>query len=171
CAGSYDRTARHPHHRSHHGTRPAIRLRHRRLALSHRLSGPGTATSRLKASLQGTLTMPIKLRRIDWSFDEWIAGTLGMTLEEEGLYCRIVNRIYSRGEALPDDPAEVARLCGLRPQQVRRLLPKLRGKFDETPGKLRQNRCETEMKLARNRLESARLNGAKGGKSRHLAEP
>lgn len=114
--------------------------------------------------------MPIKVRRIDFSPDEWIAGTLGMTIEEEGLYIRIIARIYSRGEALPSDPVELAHLCGVRPQMMRRLLPKLLPKFDETPGKLRSNRCETELKLARNRVETARLNGAKGNISQRLAK-
>lgn len=107
-----------------------------------------------------------KIRKIDWSFDEWIAGTVGMTLEEEGLYARIINRIYSRGGDFPSDPVEIARLCGVRVQIVRRLMPKLAKKFEETGGKLRSNRCETELKLARNRLKSSINNGKKGGRPR-----
>jgi uncharacterized protein YdaU (DUF1376 family) len=115
--------------------------------------------------------MARKIRRIDLSPDEWIAGTQGMSLEEEGLYTRIIMRYYSRGEALPDDPLQIAKLCNARPQMVRRLLPKLLSKFDQSGGKLLSNRCETELKLASNRLQSARLNGAKGGRPKHLAEP
>lgn len=113
----------------------------------------------------------MKVRRIDFSFDEWIAGTVGMSVEEEGLYIRMIARYYSRGEALPDNPLEIARLCNVRPQMVRRLLPKLLEKFEKTAGKLRQNRCETELKLAENRLISARLNGAKGGRPKDLEKP
>jgi len=115
--------------------------------------------------------MPIKVRRIDLSPDEWIAGTLGMSVEEEGLYFRIIVRMYSRGEPLPADLTELAKICGVRPQFMRRIFPKLRQKFDETAGKLRQNRVETELKLARNRVETARFNGAKGGRPSDLAEP
>lgn len=112
-----------------------------------------------------------RIRRVDLSPDEWIAGTLGMTVEEEGLYVRIIVRMYSHGGAVPADPAALAHLCGIRPQMMRRLLPKLLPKFLETGGKLRQNRVETELKLARNRVETARLNGAKGGRPKDLEKP
>jgi uncharacterized protein YdaU (DUF1376 family) len=105
----------------------------------------------------------MKIRRIDFSPDEWIAGTQGMTLEEEGAYCRMIMRYYSRGEALPADPAELAHLCNVRPQVMRRMLVKLAHKFDETDGKLRSNRCETELKLARTRLQT----GAKPARNSH----
>ncbi len=105
----------------------------------------------------------IKIRRVDWHFDEWIAGTVGMSLEEEGLYIRLVNIYYSHG-GLPSDVNELAKLTHIRPQMFRRLWAKLARKFSETGAKLLQNRCETEMKLAENRLETARSNGAKGGK-------
>jgi uncharacterized protein YdaU (DUF1376 family) len=114
--------------------------------------------------------MPAKIRRVDFSPDEWIAGTLGMSLEEEAIYLRLVVRIYSHGGALPADPSELARLCGVRPQTMRRILPKLMPKFLETGGKLTSNRCETEIKLAQNRIESARINGAKGGRANKLAK-
>jgi len=112
-----------------------------------------------------------EIRRVDLSPAEWIAGTLGMSLEEEAIYVRIVMRIYNHGGALPADPAELARLCGVRPQTMRRILPKLMGKFVETDGKLTSNRCETELKLARNRIETRRINGAKGGRPNGLDEP
>jgi len=115
--------------------------------------------------------MPAKIRRIDFSPDEWIAGTLGMSLEEEAIYLRLVVRIYSHGGALPADPSELARLCGVRPQTMRRILPKLMPKFVETDGKLTSNRCETEIKLAQNRIETARFNGAKGGRPNDLDKP
>ena len=111
-----------------------------------------------------------KIRRVDFSPDEWIAGCLGLTAEEEGIYIRMIMRYYSRGGPLPADPVELGRLCGVRPQMMRRVLPKLLPKFEETDGKLRQNRCETEIKLAENRIETARLNGAKGGRPNGLAK-
>jgi uncharacterized protein YdaU (DUF1376 family) len=115
----------------------------------------------------------VKIRRIDFSPGDWIGGTLGMSLEEEGLYIRLVARTYSLGESLDNDPTALAKLCQVRPQVMRRLLDRLKlmGKFHETGGKLVSNRCETEMKLAQNRLEQARFNGSKGGRPNGLAEP
>lgn len=112
----------------------------------------------------------MKVRRVNWWPDEWIAGTVGMSLEEEGLFCRMVQRYYSHGGPLPADPVELAKLCGVRAQLVRRLLPKLREKFEESGGKLRSNRCESELKLAENRMETARFNGSQSRKNKEIAE-
>lgn len=115
----------------------------------------------------------MKARRIDFSPGDWIGGTLGMSLEEEGLYIRLVARIYSFGEMLDADPVKLAKLCSVRPQVMRRLLGRLKllGKFHETGGKLVSNRCETELKLAQNRLDSAVINGSKGGRPKDLTKP
>ena len=114
-----------------------------------------------------------RVRRVDFSADEWIGGTLGMTLEEEGLFIRLTARYYSRNEAPPADEKELARICGIRPQVLRRVLARLKllGKFHETGAKLLSNRCETELKLAQNRIETATINGAKGGRPKNLAKP
>lgn len=115
----------------------------------------------------------LRVRRVDFSPGDWIGGTLGMTLEEEGLYIRLVTRIYNHGGPIPSDRAGLAHLCGVRPQVMRRVLDRLiaMGKFDETSGKLTSNRCETELKLAANRIETAQINGAKGGRPNGLDKP
>lgn len=45
-----------------------------------------------------------KVRYIDWSPDEWIAGTFGvLTGPETAVYAVVLNAIYSRGDACPND--------------------------------------------------------------------
>jgi uncharacterized protein YdaU (DUF1376 family) len=111
-----------------------------------------------------------KVRRVDFHPDEWIGGTLGMTLEEEGLFARLTARYYSRGGPLPSDLNELAALCAVRPQVMRRLWAKLAPKYDETDGKLVSNRCETELKAARNRAESARFSAGERWKNKDLPD-
>jgi uncharacterized protein YdaU (DUF1376 family) len=110
----------------------------------------------------------MKIRYVHFFPDEWIAGTVGMTLEEEGAYIRLIVRYYSRGEALPADPVALAHLCNVRPQIMRRLLGKLAPKFEQTDGKLRSNRCETEMKRVQNRNETTQFHDTKAANSNGL---
>jgi uncharacterized protein YdaU (DUF1376 family) len=44
-----------------------------------------------------------KVRRVDFSPDEWIAGTRELTMEERGAYWDVCALIYSRGGPIPDD--------------------------------------------------------------------
>ena len=48
-----------------------------------------------------------------------------MTLEEVGLYIRILNRIWMDG-SVPDDPSLIARLIGADPEEVKRGYPRVR---------------------------------------------
>lgn len=48
--------------------------------------------------------MTRKVRRIDWSPSEWLAGTRGvLTMRELAVYDVVLNQIYDRGNACPND--------------------------------------------------------------------
>ncbi len=122
--------------------------------------------------------MPTKVRKIDFSSDEWISGCLGLTLEEEGLYIRLTARIYSHGGALP--VVDLAAHCNSDPRRFIRLLGRLiakgkvrcyRGDRPDFVEMLTIDRCEVELKSARHRIEVARKNGAEGGRPNGLAKP
>jgi hypothetical protein len=50
-----------------------------------------------------------KVRRIDWSPDEWLAGTRGvLTQRETAVYDCVLNMIYSRGGEAPNDAKYIA---------------------------------------------------------------
>jgi uncharacterized protein YdaU (DUF1376 family) len=108
-----------------------------------------------------------KIRRIDFSPDEWIAGTIGMSLEEEGLYMRICTLIYSRG-----GPIEVVQLhrVGLHGNKLNALLERLlsMGKIERNGGEIDQKRCRIELETARIRLRKASENGILGNKIKRL---
>jgi len=116
--------------------------------------------------------MPIKVRRIDFSPDEWIAGTVGLTLAEEGLYMRACALIYSRGGpitidelklACPKDHGNSVNACLKRLVALHKLLRNGR--------EIDQKRCRFELEKARKRIGKARQNGAKGGRPNGLAKP
>jgi len=114
--------------------------------------------------------MPSKVRRIDYSPDEWIAGTLVLTVEEEGLYSRLVARIYSRGGPLEMDG--LAAYCRCDPRRFSRLLQALvkKGKVKKIGERLTIDRCEVELKSARDRVDVARKLAAERWKSNGVAD-
>jgi len=92
--------------------------------------------------------MAIKVRRIDFSPDEWIAGTQELTLEEEGLYIRICALIWSRGERITYDLLK--RSCNAHGNKLNALIHRL-----EAAGKIVRNGSEIGQKRAENELENA----------------
>lgn len=106
----------------------------------------------------------MKVRRVDFYPDDWIAGTGILTLEERGVYITACALIYSRGGAI--EGADLRRMCPGHGRSFKTALTRLidLGKLVETEGKLDQNRCETELKRAQNRIETSRENAAKGGR-------
>jgi uncharacterized protein YdaU (DUF1376 family) len=102
----------------------------------------------------------VKIRRVDWSFDEWIAGTAGMSLEEEGLYVRICNLIYSRG-GKPLSIEHLKRCCAEHGNKINSLLAKLVSteKIDRNGDEISQKRCRIELEKAaiRSRIASENI--------------
>jgi len=113
----------------------------------------------------------VKIRRIDFSPDEWIAGTLGMTPEEEGLYIKICALIWSTGGRISEE--HLKRCTSAHGNKVNALLDHLEkaGKIVRNGREIGQKRAEKELENAQNRVGKARENGAKGGRPNGLAKP
>lgn len=97
--------------------------------------------------------------------DNFIAGTVGLSLEEKGAYSLVLDLIYVRGGPVPDEPRYIAGVCNCSVRKwnaIRLRLLKL-GKIKVVDGYLTNHRAEEELiisaKVARERAES----GAKGG--------
>jgi len=43
--------------------------------------------------------------------DNFIAGTVGLTLEEKGAYSLVLDLMYVRGGPVPDEPRYIAGVC------------------------------------------------------------
>lgn len=106
-------------------------------------------------------------RYAQWHIGDYITGTLGMQLEQEGAYIRFLMRLYQRGKPLPDDDRFMAMAMNLSVRVWKRVKDGLIavGKIIAKSGYLtnprfekeRQQRAETMRKQA----EAARLRWAK----------
>ena len=107
-----------------------------------------------------------KLRRTDFYPDDWLAGTIELTLEEEGAFIRICLLIYSKGRPIPDKDRWLASMCRVSTRKWRTLRQALidKEKITVSDGLIHQKRCRKELEkganIARKRAES----GAKGGR-------
>jgi len=118
--------------------------------------------------------MASKVRHIDFSPDEYIAGVAGqLSAEEQGVYWMICSLIMSHGGNVENDPQRIGRLVCLGSAKTRNIIKKLisSGKIQEKFGKIYQKRAENEVKKAKKRIEIARKNGAAHKKNKHLTEP
>lgn len=126
--------------------------------------------------------MSDKVRRIDWSPDEWLSGTRGLLSPFElAVYDVVLNLIYSRGQAAPDDPAFIYghfkrdRNLARQVQQTRLALDrlitlgKLRVQTDHGGRWLLNGRAEAELGKARGRITAAARAGIASGAARRAA--
>lgn len=104
--------------------------------------------------------------------DNFIAGTVGMTLEEKGAYSLVLDLMYVRGGPVPDEPRYIAGVCNCsvrRWNAIRERLIAL-GKIHVVDGFLVNERAEKEIenaaKDASERAESGRKGGEKSAKIR-----
>ena len=106
-----------------------------------------------------------KIRNVHFSPDEYLAGTMGMTHQERGLYWQVCTLIYSSGGAIPDDDERL--FAGPdNPRTTRTTQERLikKSKITRTGAELMVNRCRTELESASNRMRTAIESGAKGGR-------
>jgi uncharacterized protein YdaU (DUF1376 family) len=97
--------------------------------------------------------------------DNFIAGTVGLSLEEKGAYSLILDLIYVRGGPLPDEPRYIAGVCGCSVRKwtaIRQRLVEL-GKIEVIDGFLTNHRAEIELENAAKVAREHAENGAKGG--------
>lgn len=112
--------------------------------------------------------MSVKVRRIDFSPDEWLAGAFSLKAEQRGCYVTVIMLIYSNGGAIRDDEKELAHACNVTIRkwlEVRAVLIAKGKVYLTSNGELSNKRCEIELEKAINRSEKAKENGEKGGKN------
>lgn len=109
-----------------------------------------------------------KIRRVDFSPDEWLAGTRTLTAEQRGLYWDVCSLIYSRGGPIADDEEWLRKALAVDVRQWRRIRAdligarKLRVVYVDGLPHLMNDRAEREIEGATGRIDQAR----KGGKAR-----
>lgn len=111
--------------------------------------------------------MSTKARRFDLYPDEFIVGTLDLTLEERGLYMTICCLLYSRGKPIERNHADLAKKCGCSARLLATVLQRLLDKrklYLTADGLISNERCEQEIARAAKRIERAREAGLEGGR-------
>lgn len=108
--------------------------------------------------------MSVKVRRVDFYPDDWIAGTVGLDALERGIYITACAMIYSHGGPIRKD--ELKRCSGCHGNAYRRALARLvdLGKIIENEADFDVKRCGIELEKARIRVGNAQENGVKGGR-------
>lgn len=102
-------------------------------------------------------------RYAQWHIGDYITGTMGMQLEQEGAYIRFLMRLYQRGKPLPDDDRFMAMCMNLSIRVWKRVRDGLVavGKIIARAGCLTNARFEKERQqraeMMRKQAEAARL--------------
>jgi uncharacterized protein YdaU (DUF1376 family) len=101
-------------------------------------------------------------RYAQWHIGDYITGTMGMQLEQEGAYIRFLMRLYQRGKPLPDDDKFMATCMNLSLRVWKRVKDSLIavGKIIAKAGCLTNARFEKERQVRaetmRKQAEAAR---------------
>jgi uncharacterized protein YdaU (DUF1376 family) len=117
----------------------------------------------------------MKVRRIDFSPDEWLAGTLELSNLDRGTYITVCALIYSRGGPITDELVKLH--CSIHGNSLNASLERLAkaGKITRNGVEISQKRCGKELETAQKRVRNWRENGEKGGrpssKNKDLAKP
>lgn len=103
----------------------------------------------------------VKVRRIDFSPDEWLSGCRRLDNAARGMYITACALIYSIGG--PIEREELRAACREHGNAFNRQLAVLirLGKLDENDGKLMNKRCGNELEKAQKRAENWSENLAK----------
>ena len=103
----------------------------------------------------------MKVRRIDFSPDEWLAGTLQLSEFDRGIYITICALIYSRGERIGEEL--LRRHCRAHGNAISAALSRLENarKIVRNGSEIGQKRCENELETAQKRSENGKENASK----------
>ncbi|MCF6200359.1 MAG: YdaU family protein [Hyphomicrobiaceae bacterium] len=99
---------------------------------------------------------------------DFVQGTLELTLEQKGAYSLVLDLIYDRGGAIPDNERWLAGVCGVSLRKWRTLKQALidLGKIYVCGDKISNLRADIELEKSVKMSQKLAENGAKGGRKR-----
>jgi uncharacterized protein YdaU (DUF1376 family) len=112
--------------------------------------------------------MSSKIRRVDFSPDEWLAGTAELSEFDRGVYITVCALIYSRGGRIGEELLK--RHSRAHGNAINSSLLRLEGagKIVRNGLEIGQKRAEKELETARKRLGNASENGKLGNQIKRL---
>lgn len=114
-----------------------------------------------------------KVRKIDFSPDEFLAGIAGMTPVQGHVYWVVCSLIYSSRRAILADDDRLFAIVKADPRSIRAAIGELvaKGKIErQDGGDLMVRRCRDELERGLRRIQEAAENGSKGGRPRATNE-
>ena len=101
---------------------------------------------------------------------DYLKKTLALTLAQDGAYCRALDWYYDHESPLPPKPLVYGELRCITRADRAAVDVVLARYFTETPEGYQHGRCDEEIAAYRTRAETARRNGASGGRPRNQSE-
>lgn len=97
--------------------------------------------------------------------DNFIGGTVGLTLEEKGAYSLVLDLMYVRGGPIQDEPRYIAGVCNCSVRKWNAIRASLIavGKIEVVDGCLVNRRAEKEIEIALETSQERAESGSKGG--------
>jgi uncharacterized protein YdaU (DUF1376 family) len=107
-----------------------------------------------------------KIRRIDFSPDEFLVGVAGMRPIDISVFWVTCSLIYSSGGPIPRNDQRLFRIINARAVDIEGALDRLisTSKLHQDGDHIDQSRTRVEIESARRRIQSARENGRRGGR-------
>ena len=118
----------------------------------------------------------MKVRRIDFYPDEFIAGVGGMAVEAIGMYWFVCSLIASSGDAISINDHRLS-VLNCRADKRERIINSLVsvGKLTRNGDEIGNKRIQNEIATAEDRIQNSRTNGHLGGRpskeNNDLAKP
>lgn len=92
-----------------------------------------------------------------WYIDDYQRDTQHLTTLEHGAYRLLIDACWCRGGNLPNNDADLARICRLFPQEWQEIRPRIEPFFNTDNGEWTHNRVTRELKKARKCAEDKKL--------------
>ena len=108
-----------------------------------------------------------KIRYVDFYADEWLVGTMGLSVVDVGVYIQACALIYSRGGPIEKDDLRRFVVCHGRTFEAALRHLADAGKLTVSGSKISSNRCQNTLETSLKRVQKWAENGAKGGRPRN----
>jgi len=105
-----------------------------------------------------------------FNIPDWTLHTAHLTLEEEGVYFRLINYYYDTENPIPEETQSVIRRLRLG-SHANLLGPILKEFFELIDGFWHHKRCNEEIEVYHSKAATARANGRKGGRPKGTKKP
>jgi uncharacterized protein YdaU (DUF1376 family) len=102
----------------------------------------------------------MKIRRVNYSPDEFLAAILSLSVDEIGIYWVVCTLIYSKRAPIDADSAWLGRVAGCSSRKAASLIDSLLKKQKlslDNSGRLTNGRAISELKSAERRVKAARV--------------